>query len=273
MNHYAPLVRWLQREMEEHSGSTYLLGIHGAQGTGKTTLARRLIRHMQDIEGRSVLSVSIDDFYRTRRERQQLAETVHPLLATRGVPGTHDIDLALATIQGVKALGVDELIEIPRFNKAADDRTPVSDWTSVSGPVDLLILEGWCIGSEPTNPESLLEPVNALERDEDEEGSWRRFVNDSLISYQPLFDLTNGLLMLRAPSFETVLKWRIDQESELRQSNKENTDRIMSEADIRRFVQFFERLTVASDTTVAMKADVIIHLGTDHQPLSFDINS
>ena len=259
--------------MDEHTNSTYLLGIHGAQGTGKTTLAQLLCRYLHDIEGRSVVSVSIDDFYRTRRERQQLAESVHPLLATRGVPGTHDIDLALATIQGVKALGADESIEIPRFDKAADDRAPASDWTSVCGPVDLVILEGWCIGSEPANPESLLEPINSLERDEDEDGTWRRFVNDSLLLYQPLFDLIDGLLMLRAPDFETVLKWRTDQEKELQQSGIENISRIMTETEIRRFVHFFERLTVASDATVAMKADVTVHLGTDHQPLEFDFNS
>jgi len=273
MNHYAPLVRWLQREMDEHTNSTYLLGIYGAQGTGKTTLAQLLCRYLHDIEGRSVVCVSIDDFYRTRRDRQQLAETVHPLLATRGVPGTHDIDLALATIQGVMALGANESIDIPRFDKAADDRAPASDWTSVYGPVDLVILEGWCIGSEPANPESLLEPINSLERDEDEDGTWRRFVNDSLVLYQPLFDLIDGLLMLRAPDFETVLKWRTDQEKELQQSGIENISRIMTETEIRRFVQFFERLTVASDATVAMKADVTVHLGTDHQPLEFDFNS
>jgi len=259
--------------MEGHSNSAYLLGIYGAQGTGKTTLAQLLCRYLHDIEGRSVVSVSIDDFYRTRRERQQLAESVHPLLATRGAPGTHDIDLALATIQGVRALGTDESIKTPRFDKAADDRAPASDWTSVCGPVDLVILEGWCVGSEPADPESLLEPTNALERDEDEDGTWRRFVNDSLMSYQPLFELIDGLLMLRAPSFETVLEWRIEQERKLRPSGLTNSNRIMTETDIRRFVQFFQRLTVASDATVAAKADVIVHLGADHKPLAVDINS
>jgi len=273
LEHYVPLIRWLQQQMEEHSNSAYLLGIHGAQGTGKTTLAQLLCRYLHDIGGRSVVSVSIDDFYRTRRERQQLAESVHPLLATRGVPGTHDIDLALATIQGIKSLGADESIEIPRFDKAADDRAPVSDWTSVCGPVDLVILEGWCIGSEPASPESLLEPINTLERDEDEDGTWRRFVNDSLMLYQPLFELIDGLLMLRAPNFDTVLKWRIEQERKLRQSSIENSNRIMTETDIRRFIQFFERLTVASDATVAMKADAIAQLGTDHQPFALVINS
>lgn len=271
MNHYAPLIRWLLQQMEEYSKPAYLLGIHGAQGTGKTTLAERLCRYLHDADGRSAICISIDDFYRTRHERQQLAESVHPLLATRGVPGTHDIDLALTTIQRIKALGANESIEIPRFDKAADDRAPASRWSTVSGPVDLVILEGWCVGSEPAEPESLSEPINALERDEDEDGTWRRFVNDSLVSYQPLFEQIDGLLMLRAPSFETVLEWRIAQETELSQAHQGKETHIMADAEVARFVQFFERLTTASAATLAAKADVIINLGYDHQVSSIEI--
>ena len=271
LEHYVPLIRWLQRQMEEHSNSAYLLGIHGAQGAGKTTLAQLLCRYLHDVDGRSVVSVSIDDFYRTRRERQQLAESVHPLLATRGVPGTHDVDLALATIRGVKALAADASIEIPRFNKAADDRAPVSDWTRMCGPVDLLILEGWCIGSEPAAPESLLEPINTLERDEDKDGTWRRFVNDSLLQYQPLFELIDGLIMLRAPSFRTVFEWRLKQETKLRQAGHGKETRTMTDAEVGQFVQHFERLTIASEATLAAKADVVISLGYDHQASSIAI--
>ena len=268
-----PVTDWLLREMEAHAGSTYLLGIHGAQGTGKTTLAELLRRYLHDEKERSVVCISIDDFYCTRQERQSLAASVHPLLATRGPPGTHDIDLALETVQNVKSLTAGESIDIPRFDKSTDDRAPRSEWSTISGPIDLVILEGWCVGSEPVEPDSLLEPVNALERTEDEDGTWRRFVNDRLLSYQPLFELIDGLLMLRTPSLETVLEWRIMQENELRQSNSKDSNRIMSEPDLRRFVQLFERLTVASDATVGAKADVIIQLGTDHQPVSVDISS
>lgn len=273
LDHYVPVTDWLLREMEAHAGSTYLLGIHGAQGTGKTTLAELLRRYLHDEKERSVVCISIDDFYCTRQERQSLAASVHPLLATRGPPGTHDIDLALETVQNVKSLTAGESIDIPRFDKSTDDRAPRSEWSTISGPIDLVILEGWCVGSEPVEPDSLLEPVNALERTEDEDGTWRRFVNDRLLSYQPLFELIDGLLMLRTPSLETVLEWRIMQENELRQSNSKDSNRIMSEPDLRRFVQLFERLTVASDATVGAKADVIIQLGTDHQPVSVDISS
>ena len=139
------------------------------------------------------------------------------------------------------------------------------------GPVDLVILEGWCIGSEPAKSDSLLEPVNDLERNEDEDGTWRRFVNDSLLSYQSLFEQIDGLLMLRPPKVETIFEWRLKQEKELQRSNPEDSDRIMSETELRRFIQLFERLTFASDATVGAKADVVVQLGIDHQPVSVDI--
>lgn len=259
--------------MEQHAGSTYVLGIHGAQGTGKTTLSELFRRYLHDEKDRSVVCISIDDFYLTRRQRQELGASIHPLLVTRGPPGTHDIDLALKTIQDIKTLVAGESAKIPRFDKAIDDRVPEAEWSTVYGPVDLLILEGWCIGSEPAEADSLIEPVNDLETNEDKDGAWRRFVNDRLASYQPLFEQIDGLVMLRPPNFETIFEWRLRQERELQQSNPEDSNLIMSETELRRFIQLFERLTLASDATVGAKADVIIQLGTDHQPVSVDIRS
>lgn len=268
-----PVIDWLLGKMEQHAGSAFVLGIHGAQGTGKTTLADSLSRYLPDKKECSVVCVSIDDFYLTRQQRQELAASVHPLLATRGPPGTHDIDLASKTIQDIKALAAGDSTKIPRFDKAIDDRAPESEWPTVSGPVDLVILEGWCIGSEPAEPDSLLEPVNELETNEDKDGAWRRFVNDSLALYEPLFDLIDGLLMLRPPNVETIFEWRLKQERELQQSNPDDSKHIMSEPELRRFIQLFERLTLVSDATVGAKADVIIQLGADHEPLLVDIRS
>jgi len=268
-----PVIDWLLREIKSPAGATYLLGIHGAQGTGKTTLANSLSHYLHDKGKYSVVCVSIDDFYLTRQERQKLAASVHPLLVTRGPPGTHDTDLALKTIQDIKALAAGESTKIPRFDKAIDDRAPEAEWSAVNGPVDLIILEGWCIGSEPAESDSLLEPVNELEKNEDKDAAWRNFVNDRLASYQSLFDQIDGLLMLRPPNVETIFEWRLKQERELQQSKPEDSNHIMSEPELRRFVQLFERLTLASDATVGAKADVIIQLGADHEPLSVDIRS
>ena len=73
-------------------GHTPLIGVAGAQGSGKTTLARSLAVALGGVQ------LSLDDVYRTRAERQTLARDLHPLLATRGPPLTHDLDLLAATI-------------------------------------------------------------------------------------------------------------------------------------------------------------------------------
>ena len=100
LEHYDPVINWLLREMEERAGSTYLLGIHGAQGTGKTTLSELFRRYLHDEKERSVVCISIDDFYRTRQERQETCSNGAPAIShARGPPGTHDIDLALEAVR------------------------------------------------------------------------------------------------------------------------------------------------------------------------------
>jgi len=73
----------------------FVLGIAGAQGSGKSTIARALAARF----GCPVLS--LDDLYLDGAARQRLAETVHPLLRTRGVPGTHDGAAGLAALESL----------------------------------------------------------------------------------------------------------------------------------------------------------------------------
>ncbi len=81
---------------------------------------------------------------------QRLAADVHPLFATRGVPGTHAVALAFAIIEEVLA---GRAFETPRFEKAFDDRAATSQ--RVTGPVDVLLFEGWCVGAAPQEPDKL----------------------------------------------------------------------------------------------------------------------
>ena len=261
---YPRVIDWLLAALDRHKGSTYVLGIYGAQGTGKTTFAELLSRYLKDRHDKAVANLSIDDFYYSRAERQQLAADVNPLLATRGPPGTHDVDLALATIRRLTALAPGESIRIPRFDKATDDRAPASAWPTVAGPVDLVILEGWCIGCTPSTPAALAEPLNALERNQDRDGSWRRFVNEAIGEYQPLFALLCGVVMLKAPSLAAATDWRHEQESKLRQSGRAAADRAMTPSEIDRFLQLFERVSRRTEAEMEHRADVICHLSADH---------
>lgn len=244
-------------------GQPMLVGVSGSQGSGKSTLAGLLVRLAQAVLQLKAVSLSIDDFYLTRQERHQLAGEIHPLLATRGVPGTHDVNLARRTLA---ALGKTGEVSIPRFDKASDDRLDPADWPRVAGPVDLVVLEGWCLGIEAQPEQALTQPVNELERYEDPDAAWRAYVNERIHQdYRPLYALIDFLVMLKAPDFEQVQAWRQQQEDKLAEKlGAEGRDvassRVMDPEAIRRFIQHYERLTRHGLETLPEQADVVFQL-------------
>ncbi len=255
---YLPLIDWLDKQ----AGNPLLLGINGCQGSGKSTLAD-FIEAVQAMRGRRVAVLSIDDFYLTRRERAQLAQSIHPLLQTRGVPGTHDLALALQTVDSLLSLSPGDTTQLPRFDKSCDDRAPLSQWPTIEGPIDMVILEGWCIGSRPQSANELAQPINALEKNEDADGRWRQFVNDSLKNYQQLFDRLHTMVMLKAPDFSCVYRWRLEQEQKLAALRPDGSG-VMSADEIARFIQHYQRLTEANLVSLPSHADVILELNHQH---------
>jgi D-glycerate 3-kinase len=228
------------------AGRTLVVGINGCQGSGKTTLADYLCTSL-NAKGLKSIAISIDDFYLTRKQRQQLATDVHPLLSTRGVPGTHDLKLALKTLQ---QLSQDSgLVKVPRFNKAQDERLSEQQWPIIETPIDIIILEGWCVGITAETEEALLDPINDLESLKDPKGEWRSYINQQLVTHYPkLWQLIDRLIMLQAPSFSCVYQWRLQQEQKLAQDpppeeSPSSNNRIMQTEDIRQFIQHYERLT------------------------------
>ncbi len=250
----------------------FLLGINGAQGTGKSTLADFLQLATTSMFGWNVAVLSIDDFYYTLAERRKLAREIHPLLLTRGVPGTHDTAMLTRYLERLQAMNSNDRITLPRFDKAADDRADETLWPVVNGAVDLIILEGWCVGTV-AQPSSEIElPVNALERDEDTDGRWRNYVNDRLkASYQQVFEKLDFLVFLRAPSFEAILRWRLEQEEKLAEVTHTESSGLMNKDQIARFVQFYERLTRANLATLPEIADVVFRLDETHSITPQDI--
>ncbi|MEX1032459.1 MAG: hypothetical protein WDZ30_03795, partial [Cellvibrionaceae bacterium] len=111
-----------------------ILGIVGAQGSGKSTLAGLLAMLLNRVHGLRTVAVSLDDFYLTRAQRQRLAEEIHPLLITRGVPGTHDLPLAMGTLDTLLAQPGEATI--PGFDKSRDERKSKPEWSRVAAPVD-----------------------------------------------------------------------------------------------------------------------------------------
>lgn len=238
-------------------GNPVTLGINGCQGSGKTTLAAFIQSALETEHGLRVVSVSLDDFYLSKHQRLQLSQEISPLLQTRGVPGTHDIQLAIDTLQALKGGKTDSSIFIPRFDKSTDDIFPKKKWNRIDEPVDVIILEGWCLGVRSQTDEELETPINSLEQEHDADCIWRNYVNTQLQRYYPeLFGLIDIWVMLRAPSFQSVYRWRLEQEEKLakklqtqlkRNSRKEGGTKrpsgLMDSEQILQFVQYFQRLT------------------------------
>ena len=240
-----------------------VIGLCGAQGSGKSTLAAGLKRRFDRV-GVPTALLSIDDLYRTRADRESLSLTVHPLLRTRGVPGTHDVALGLEVIA---RLDRGEGALLPRFDKGADDRLPESRWDRAGPDTRLLLLEGWCVGARAQEAAALRGPINALERDEDGQGVWRRYANDALAGeYQALFARIDRLILLAAPNFDVVLRWRAQQEEALR-ARAGGGEGVMTDAALARFVQHYERLTRHILAEMPARADLVIALGEAREVL------
>ena len=259
---YWPLIK----RIASSSNSISVLGINGAQGSGKSTLAELISILLQHHAHLRCAVLSIDDFYLPLSDRQQLANTVHPLLAVRGVPGTHDIDLALKTLSKIGEASAGDKLRLPRFNKAADDRLPESEFPIIAGPVDLIILEGWCVGASAQTEAALVTPINPLEEIKDNDGRWRHYVNQQLGgNYQSLFSMIDCLIMLKSPSFTCIEEWRWMQESKLIQKKQGHGTGLMNRKQIGEFVQYYERLTKHCLDEMPNRANLVYHLNNDHQ--------
>lgn len=240
-----------------------VVGVCGSQGSGKSTVCNTLTTRFT-LAGLKVANLSLDDLYLPLAERVTLARHVHPLLRTRGVPGTHDTKLGVHTLN---ALGHGGQVPLPRFDKSVDDRRPKAEWDSVEGPVQLVLFEGWCVGARPQTLGPLDQPVNALEANEDIDGRWRRYVNDALGGeYQRLFGKIDFLVLLAAPSFDVVLQWRTQQEHQLRDQSG-NKSGVMSDAALVRFIQHYERLTRHILIEMPGRADLVIRLSPERAVL------
>lgn len=209
-----------------------VVAISGAQGSGKTTLAALLAQALT-LKGLTAAVVSLDDYYLGRAARQQLADQVHPLLATRGVPGTHQVE---RLIDDLLAQQAGQRLTLPQFCKATDDC--VADLAPVTA--DILILEGWCLGLLPLNQQQLCAQPNALEQSADANGDWRGWVNQQLSSrYQAVWPLCDAMYLLQAPDWQQVCKWRTQAEHRLRALHGVG----MTPEILTRFMQHYQRWT------------------------------
>lgn len=257
---YLPLSEKLLQHKTEQP---FFVSINGAQGTGKSTLTSFLQILLQARLNAPVAAFSIDDFYATHQQRQKLGHDIHPLLATRGVPGTHDLDLLENVLDNLLS---QKPCKVPRFDKAIDDRCEKHEWSKYDQPVKVILFEGWCNHSPSQTAAELEQPINELEATEDQQGTWRNYANDKLNEYHKrVFSFADTCIMLKSPDFEHVYQWRALQEEKLRQATStQQSHRLMDQATLKRFIQHYERITRHTLKHLPDSADFVLPVNPNH---------
>ena len=259
-----PISFWISKKVNKKK--PLILGLAGGQGSGKTTISSILTLILQKHFKLNIFKISIDDFYKTRKDRKLLSKRKHPLLMTRGVPGTHDIDLMLSFFKKIKSKNFKSL-QVPKFNKAIDDRYSKSSWNKIKSRPDVIIFEGWCVGARAQKMSQLKKPINSLEKVYDQGAKWRSHVNNQLkTKYKTLFKQLDGLLYLKAKNFSLLRNWRLKQERKLwvQTKNKKNL-KIMSSSDVINFMQTYQRITQQMFKDAVKSSSIIMDLNSKHQ--------
>jgi len=268
-NFYIPIARMIHKSYLKNK-RTNIIGLTGGQGSGKSTISKILKIILKENYNLNTVIFSIDDFYKTLKERESMSRKVSPLFLTRGVPGTHDTQMLLKCLLNLKKTNFQKL-EIPKFDKSIDDRVPKNKWQKVNKKPNIAIFEGWCVGAEPQKKMDLLVPINTLEKDKDKKRIWRNRVNQELRNkYNKIFRLIDKIIFLKVPSFKHVYKWRFLQEKKLKITSKGK--KTMTNLQIKSFIMFYERLTKHMLITLSQKAEVMVKIDNQHRLKSIKFN-
>lgn len=245
--------------IEQHKARKFPLvqGILGGQGTGKTTLTAVLtliLRHL----GYGVARLSLDDLYKTYADRLLLTDA---RLRWRGPPGTHDIDLGIATLQQIRR---GETTPLPRFDKSAHnglgDRTQ-PEWVT---DVQIVLFEGWFVGLRPIDPQAFdtapAPIVTAADR------AFARDCNVRLGDYLPLWQ-HDRLIVLLPVDYRLSQQWRRQAEQQMKAAGQSGmTDRAIDE-----FVVYFWQALHPSLFLPPLLHDptavnLVVEINPDHTP-------
>ena len=260
---YIPISFWINNKCKK-KGKTLILGLSGSQGSGKTTVTGILQIILKKFFKKNIYVISIDDFYKTLRDRNRMSQQKHSLFKTRGVPGTHDINLIKNFFISVKRKKFKK-IKLPKFNKSIDDRSKKNYWHNINKRPEIIILEGWCVGAKPQIISSLRKPVNILERHEDKDLIWRKYANEKLKKeYKEVFAMIDYFIFMKVPNFKIVFKWRLLQESKLRKK-LHYKKKIMTYSAIKRFIMFYQRITLQMMKDLSKSASIVLLLKKNHE--------
>ena len=260
---YIPISFWINNKCKK-KGRTLILGLSGSQGSGKTMVTGILQIILKKFFKKNIYIISIDDFYKTLRDRNKMSQQKHSLFKTRGVPGTHDINLIKNFFISVKRKKFKK-IKLPKFNKSIDDRSKKNYWHNINKRPEIIILEGWCVGAKPQIISSLRKPVNILERHEDKDLIWRKYANEKLKKeYKEVFAMIDYFIFMKVPNFKIVFKWRLLQENKLRKK-LHYKKKIMTYSAIKRFIMFYQRITLQMMKDLSKSASIVLLLKKNHE--------
>ena len=260
---YIPISFWIENKYKKKDKILFL-GLCGGQGSGKTTIARILKIILKKFFKREIYVCSIDDFYKTLKDRNKISSSIHPLFKTRGVPGTHDTNLIKKFFIYIRKKNFRKF-KIPKFDKSADDRFKKKYWHIINKRPEIVILEGWCVGAKPQSNSIIKRPVNILEKYEDKNLVWRKHVNKKLKNeYKKIFSIIDHFIFMKIPNFDSVFKWRLLQENKLKKKSQFKK-KIMSYNEIRRFIMFYQRITLQMIKDLSKSASIIMLLKKNHE--------
>ena len=258
---YIPIGNSIYKSFENEK-TTKVIGLTGGQGSGKSTISNILKIILNEGYNLNTVNFSIDDFYKTYKDRKKMSLEVSPLFKTRGVPGTHDTKLLFNCLKNLKKKKFRKF-SVPKFDKSIDDRLPKKQWQIFKKKPDIVIFEGWCVGVTPQKNKDLKIPINTLEKKNDTNRVWRYRVNDELKKkYKKIFNLIDFTIFLKVPSFKHVFKWRLLQEKKLQVNSAGK--KVMNKDQIKKFVMFYERLTKHMFNSME-KVNAVIKIDTKHR--------
>jgi D-glycerate 3-kinase len=260
---YIPIAFWINEKYKKKE-KTLFIGFAGSQGSGKTTITSILKIILKVFFKREIHVSSIDDFYKTFKDRKKMSQQIHPLFETRGVPGTHDINMIKNFFIRIKKKKFKKFY-LPKFDKSIDDRMEKKYWYNIKKKPEIIILEGWCVGAKPQLESLIKKPINIVEKYEDNNSIWRNYANEKLKKeYKNLFGMIDHFIYMKIPNFDIVFKWRFLQEDKLKKKVNSNK-KIMSYKEIKRFIMFYERITLQMMKDLSKSASVTMFLKKNHQ--------
>jgi D-glycerate 3-kinase len=261
-NFYLPICDKIYQDYKKNK-KIKIIGLTGGQGAGKSTITQILKLIFNYKYNLKVTYFSIDDFYKTLRDRTKLSKNTHKLFKTRGVPGTHDTKLLKKTFSDLMKKNFKPVL-IPSFDKSRDDRSPKKKWKKIYNRPNIIIFEGWCVGARPQKDKELIKPINILEKKEDLKLYWRKKVNKELKNeYKKIFDKIDRLIFLKVPNFVCVYKWRLLAEKKLYLTT--GGKKIMSAIQVKKFIMYYERITMQMLKDLTNKAYAVLYLDSKHK--------